>query len=346
MMPIISIIIPVYNTEKYLRECLDSVLSQSLTEIEVLCVNDGSTDSSLEILNEYAAKDPRVAVINSETNNGLASARDLGLGQTKGKWVKFVDSDDLLPNGTLERQVKAAEAGDVDILVHSAEPFLESEVLSEHFKGLKDCYSIHREYPDVLSGPDYFQQVYENKDYRPEVWLRFFRADFLAKNDFSFKMKLFSSEDEYFTTITSLYADRVIVLNEVGYRYRIRENSIMTAPVSIKYLRSRFIVCGVMREELSKVPTDRMRPAVGKHIVYVENELSRLAAALREQGFTPETDYDRYMFDVIEISKKNIEKRDLIHETELQGILNSPSYKIGRAFTAPFRIIRDLLRKK
>ena len=124
MTPAVSIIMPVYNTEKYLRECLDSILNQSLTEIEVLCVNDGSTDSSLEIMNEYAAKDPRVIVINSE-NHGQAHARDLALRQVKGKWVKFVDSDDLLSEGTLERQVKAAETDDVDILVHTAESFYE-----------------------------------------------------------------------------------------------------------------------------------------------------------------------------------------------------------------------------
>ena len=339
MMPIISIIIPVYNTEKYLRECLDSVLGQSLTEIEVLCVNDGSTDSSLEILNEYAAKDPRVAVINSETNNGLASARDLGLGQTKGKWVKFVDSDDLLTEGTLERQVKAAEAGNVDILVHTIEPFFENKALAEAFKNHKTRYQLHGEYPAVLSGPDYLQQACTNRDYQAETPMRLFRVEFLVKNDLRFKQGVFSGEDELFTMIASLYAERILVMNEAGYRYRIRENSIMTAPVNIKYMRSRFVVCSALREELAAVPPERLCPAAWKYVRRREKDLLLMASELRVKGFTPKSVYDRYMFDILE-------GKNSIYEDEIQKILNSPSYKIGRAFTAPFRIIRDLLRKK
>ena len=333
MMPIISIIIPVYNTEKYLRECLDSVLSQSLTDIEVICVNDGSTDSSLDILNEYAAKDPRVIVINSE-NHGQAHARDLGLQRMQGKWVKFVDSDDKLPEGTLERQVKAAEADDVDILVHSAEPFFENEALAENFKSYKTRYHIHGEYPDVLSGPDYFQQAYDNEDYRGELWLRLFRAEFLVKKGLRFKLEVSVAEDEFFILLASLYADRVRVMDEVGYLYLLRENSSMTAPVSIRYLRSRFIVNAGLRIELAKVPTERMCSAAVKYVRRLERGLLELTTKIREQGIVPETDYDQYMFETIEY-----------YDNEIQGILNSPSVKIGRAITAPMRKIRDLLRK-
>ena len=338
MSPKVSIIIPVYNTEKYLRECLDSVLSQSLTDIEVICVNDGSTDSSLDILNEYAAKDPRVTVINSETNNGLACARDLGLQRMTGKWVKFVDSDDLLSEGTLERQVNAAEADDVDILVHTIEPFFESEEIAENFKSYKTRYPIHGEYPSIMSGSDYFQQAYDNGDYRAETPMRLFRAEFLAKNDLRFKKKLFSSEDEFFTPLATLYADRVRVLNEAGYLYRIRADSIMTAPKSIKYLRSRFIVCGALREELAKIPAERMCSAAGDYAARLENSLTKETANLRAQGIAPETAYDRYMFNVIEGINP-------YHDKDIQAILKSPSYKIGRAATAPLRKIRDLLKK-
>ena len=338
MTPAVSIIIPVYNTEKYLRECLDSILNQSLTEIEVLCVNDGSTDFSLEIMNEYAAKDPRVVVINSETNNGLAYARDLALRQIRGKWVKFVDSDDLLPEGTLERQVKAAEAGDADILVHSAEAFYESEALAERFKSYKNAYAIQGSYPAVLSGPDYFQQACDSGDYHASVCIRLFRSEFLAKHDLRFKKRLFSSEDEFFTLLATLYADRVCVLNEVGYLRRVRENSIMTVPMNIKYLRSNFIVCGALREELAAVPAERLCPAAVWYAMQLEKKLPKLAAQLREQGFTPETDYDRYMFGLIEEIHPYQDK-------EIQAIVDSPSYKIGRAATAPLRKIRELLKK-
>ena len=91
----ISVIIPVYNVEKYIRECLDSVLEQSLKDIEIICVNDGSTDSSRNILLEYRKKDSRVIVLDKQ-NGGLSSARNSGIDIAQGKYVLFLDSDDLL----------------------------------------------------------------------------------------------------------------------------------------------------------------------------------------------------------------------------------------------------------
>lgn len=96
--PVISVIIPVYNVEKYLRRCLDSVLNQSFHDIEVICIDDGSTDSSLSILREYAAKDARVRVL-AQSNRGVSAARNAGLDAAEGTWVTFVDSDDeVLPD--------------------------------------------------------------------------------------------------------------------------------------------------------------------------------------------------------------------------------------------------------
>lgn len=98
MNPKISIIVPVYNTEQYLRECLDSVLSQTLQEIEVICINDGSPDNSIGILREYEAKDYRVTVIDKK-NEGVAKARNDGMALAKGEFIAFMDSDDYYPSG-------------------------------------------------------------------------------------------------------------------------------------------------------------------------------------------------------------------------------------------------------
>ena len=92
-MPKISVIIPIYNVEKYLRQCLDSVVNQTIKDIEIICINDGSTDNSQAILNEYAKKDERFVVIN-QVNQGLSVARNNGLNSATGKYVAFIDSDD------------------------------------------------------------------------------------------------------------------------------------------------------------------------------------------------------------------------------------------------------------
>ena len=93
MMPKVSVIIPVYNVEKYLKQCLDSVVNQTLKDIEIICVNDGSTDNSLEILEEYAQKDNRIIIISQE-NQGQSVARNIALEKATGEYVGFVDSDD------------------------------------------------------------------------------------------------------------------------------------------------------------------------------------------------------------------------------------------------------------
>ena len=112
--PHISVIVPVYNTEKYLSRCLDSICGQTYRNLEILCVNDGSTDGSAAILDAYAAKDPRIRIFN-QPNAGLAAARNTGLQQAKGKWITGVDSDDYLEPDAYEYALKT-EAEDVDII--------------------------------------------------------------------------------------------------------------------------------------------------------------------------------------------------------------------------------------
>ena len=93
----LSVIVPVYNTEKYLRECLDSVINQTLKDIEIICINDGSTDRSLDILKEYALKDNRIKIIDKK-NEGVAAARNDGIRIANGEFVCFMDSDDYYPD--------------------------------------------------------------------------------------------------------------------------------------------------------------------------------------------------------------------------------------------------------
>ncbi|MBR6435946.1 MAG: glycosyltransferase family 2 protein, partial [Thermoguttaceae bacterium] len=106
-MPAISVIIPVYNVEPYLRECLDSVVNQTFRDIEIICVNDGSTDGSPAILEEYAAKDSRIIIIHQQ-NGGLSAARNSGMNAAKGDFILFVDSDDYIKQNTLEITYNAA----------------------------------------------------------------------------------------------------------------------------------------------------------------------------------------------------------------------------------------------
>ncbi len=112
-MPKVSVIIPVYNVEAYLRQCLDSVVNQTLKDIEIICVDDGSTDGSAAILKEYATKDERIKIL-TQSNSGAGAARNAGIARATGEWITFCDADDWIEPDAIEKMVAAAQREDAD----------------------------------------------------------------------------------------------------------------------------------------------------------------------------------------------------------------------------------------
>ena len=113
----VSIIVPVYNVEKYISRCLNSLINQTLDDIEIICVNDCSTDNSFETVKEYAVKDSRFVLIEHEINQGLGSARNSGIGIASGKYIIFIDSDDYIDTDYCEKLYNTAKKYDADIVV-------------------------------------------------------------------------------------------------------------------------------------------------------------------------------------------------------------------------------------
>lgn len=120
VIPKVSVIIPVYNVEAYLRQCLDSVVNQTLKDIEIICVDDGSIDGSAAILEEYAAKDIRIKVL-TQANSGAGAARNAGLAVAKGEWLSFLDADDEFAPAMLSEMVDAGEQGGADVVACTME---------------------------------------------------------------------------------------------------------------------------------------------------------------------------------------------------------------------------------
>ena len=114
--PMVSIVIPIYNVEIYLKKCIDSILNQSFDDFEIILVNDGSKDSSLDICNEYLKKDTRINLVN-KTNGGLSSARNAGLNVAKGKYISFIDPDDCINENYFNILINKAEMNDCDVIV-------------------------------------------------------------------------------------------------------------------------------------------------------------------------------------------------------------------------------------
>ena len=212
-----SVIIPVYNTALYLRACLDSVLNQTYSDWEVICVNDGSTDRSGEILQEYATRDNRLIIV-SQPNAGTAKARNTGLNLATGEYVFFLDSDDWLVPDAL--QVIANHLNGEDVLCFGGKRFIEATAVfnqADHL--LEKTYSRGIMY--------YNENALLPRDFAFVcVVLRVYNRAFIFRNNLLFDDDC-SFEDNLWMPRVLYYAKRVTVISDVLYIYRIREGSKM-----------------------------------------------------------------------------------------------------------------------
>ncbi len=220
----ISVIIPVYNVENYLKDCLNSIVSQSLSDIEIICVNDGSVDNSLDILKEYAAKDNRFVILNQE-NSGQGIARNRALDIVKGKYIAFVDPDDWLEDCALEDLYNFAERNEADVVQFDFKNFDDTFKDSKevHLADiLKKIYKSDFSNLKEFNWRDFKDICLQNLDLR--AWTRFYRNDFVKKYNLKFAMTR-RAEDHLFVIGAILAADKIYYYNKCFYNYRIRMSS-------------------------------------------------------------------------------------------------------------------------
>lgn len=213
---LISVIIPVYNVELYLAECLDSVLTQTYPHYEVICVNDGSTDGSQVLLDNYAAKYDKIQVINQK-NKGLSAARNAGIAAAKGDYVFLLDSDDKIEKHALE--TLAAKSNGEDFICFNGKRYFEET----NAEDIPDEGIL----AEFESGWDYYNQfaLVNRKFHFVCTVLRLYRREFLLQHQLHFQEGIFH-EDNLFTPIACYYAQKVKIIPECLYIYRIRKGSI------------------------------------------------------------------------------------------------------------------------
>jgi len=216
----VSVIIPVYNSEDYLEECIRSVLNQTLTDIEIICVNDGSTDSSLEILNHFAQEERRIQIISQE-NKGTSFARNVGLDSATGEYVMFIDSDDLLLRVSLEHLYRKAKYNDLDQMFCEGAVTYESRNLYSDKEKMLNYYRYKGEYPLIYQGGELLIQLVKEKDLKVSPCMQIFRLNFLKDNDIYFDSKVY--EDTIFTLLALINAERVMVHEEQLYIKKFRK---------------------------------------------------------------------------------------------------------------------------
>jgi glycosyltransferase involved in cell wall biosynthesis len=234
----VSVVIPIYNVEYFLEECLESVINQTLQDIEIICINDCSTDRSVDVLNKYVQKDSRIVVIHNSENKGLSYTRNRGLELAQGEYVYFLDSDDSISMDAMEELYQTAVSLKLDSVFFDATIIFENESLRNKFVS----YQAERvnEYPGVFKGCDLFEQFVINREWSSSVPRQFWRRRFLHDRKLSFYEGILH-EDELFSFKALLQADRVIYSCKKYFHRRFRENSIMTTAISKKNIEGRSI---------------------------------------------------------------------------------------------------------
>ena len=234
----VSIIIPVFNTEEYLPACLDSALAQTLENIEVICVDDCSTDGCAAILAEYAARDSRVRAIGLEHNSGQGVARNVGFSQASGRYVYFLDSDDMVASPALEKLVARADADCLDGLFFDSQVVYESPELATRYQSYP---AIHKgSYSDgVMAGIALFDAFIKQQDWTCYVQRQLWRSDFLREKGIEFPTWA-SHEDEAFAFEALVSAERVAFMPEPFFLRRYRAGSVMTSKPTLRNFASYF----------------------------------------------------------------------------------------------------------
>ena len=225
----ISVIVPVYNVEEYLKECLDSIQCQTYSNIEVILVNDGSTDHSQEICERYCQQDPRFHLIN-QANKGLSGARNRGMIESKGEFITFVDSDDVIKDDMLEQLIKQVTSDDIDIV---------------------ECWYTNDQKEIEIPSPENVKIIFQGNSKEALVSLckdNIVRLNAVAKLfrrqvilNFPFLEGLFY-EDVYGGMGILKHIHKMVKIDYIGYYYRVRSGSIMNREFSLKNL-DLFTIC-------------------------------------------------------------------------------------------------------
>ncbi len=235
---LISVIIPVYNVEAYLQECVESVLKQTYQNFEIILVDDGSTDSSGDICDEYAGNDERICVIHQK-NSGPSKTRNTGLENANGKYIYFLDSDDYIESNALELLVDTAESNNADLVFFGAHSF------SDNGSEIRQGYVINGTY-NAKNGYKILTELHDNKDYHCSVVLLFINRSLLNTNNIRFLESAYCSEDMLFTYKVFCSSQRAVQCKNTLYHRRYRLSSIVTSKKSQRH----FCSCRDVYEEI------------------------------------------------------------------------------------------------
>jgi glycosyltransferase involved in cell wall biosynthesis len=229
-MPKVSVVIPVYNVEEYIPRCLDSLINQTLQDIEIICVNDGSTDNSLKVLEEYAAKDQRIKVLNQE-NVGVSQARNNGLKVVTGEFIGFCDPDDYVSLDYYEKLYNAVTTNGCDIAASGI----------TKFRG--DKYDEFLTFAEPKTAETYYDKlILLNAPNDSYIWNKIYKTSEFKKHNLEF-IKGLIYEDIVFTSQVLCYLGKAVIVPEGQYYYCKRKGSLMRSKKNDKFKEKALEIC-------------------------------------------------------------------------------------------------------
>jgi glycosyltransferase involved in cell wall biosynthesis len=226
--PLVSVIIPIYNAEKYLLHCLNSVCQQTLRDIEIICIDDASDDNSLTVLQNYAAKDLRLTIITHDKNYGQATARNTGIKAAKGKYIYFIDNDDWIDIDYIASIVYAAKVNNADVVVNTNIIIEFEDGRSEYYYDLKKLYIAgFNKIGFIKIEDDFFEYIC------CAVWSFLWKKSFINKFKLAFLDGL-SHEDLFFSRIALVNLQNIYITNKSSYHWLNRTNSVGKQRIILK----------------------------------------------------------------------------------------------------------------
>lgn len=342
--PAISIVIPVYNTSQFVKECIDSIINQTFKDIEIICVNDGSSDKSLDILKDYLDKDISFKIVTYQDNKGLSYARNVGIKQANGEYIYTIDSDDFLELNGLKLLYNKAKEYDLDTLFFDAKNTYENqEVYDKYAHTYEGLYIRKHNYEDVYRGVDILERFIKNGKYLVNVPFQFIKRSFFIENELWF-INGIVHEDNIYTFKSMLKAKRVSHISEVIYNRRFRDDSIMTSKLSFYNLYSYFINYQLMIETLIDLNNQEYKYNTIKKITNsiinnIRNNYSKLEESEKETYKYLDVAF-RIRFEniIIDFVKKNKELEKA--KKKIYRIKSSKSYKLSNKISKIGKIFK------
>lgn len=238
----VSVIVPVYNVEEYIEECILSILNQTLKDIEIIIIDDGSTDSSLEKVRVF--NDSRIKII-CQKNSGLSSARNKGIEAAKGEYILFIDSDDFISRTSLEDMYNLAISNNSDIVVGNANKYFSENNIEPIYRDKDEFFKR------TLLSDELIVKLLNSNSMQIAACFNLYKRRLLIDNNLYFKVGVLH-EDELFTPLAFLKSKKITIYPEEFYNYRQRPKSIMSTK-NDKRGQDIIDICSVLLEEYSKI---------------------------------------------------------------------------------------------